>query len=324
MALGSLLAIAPPVPRAVAAAATPAAASSCRVGSYLTDLYNVDPAQGTFYARFWLWSLCPRKSLDPLPLAAFTNGDNPSITESQQTIERGLYRHLVLVQGQFRQPLDMRDYPFDAHTLRVIITAAPVTRYFRFVPDTADSGFSHGILLPGWRITGFQVTTTSVHFTSNFGIITLPPGTGSTHSRLVLRIGLADSNGIVFAQLTGPLFIVFLITLLTFLLTGTDAASFSGRIAALGAALFTVVLNMEKVDGAIPDTSGLTMVDDLHLITLLYVLLAMAITVACWRMAIHGHEAAKIKRLNQLGILAGLVGYVTAATVIITLAVTAG
>ena len=245
VALGSLLAIAPPVPRAVAAAATPAAASSCRVGSYLTDLYNVDPAQGTFYARFWLWSLCPSKNLDPLPLAAFTNGDNPSVTESQHTIERGLYRHLVLIQGQFRQPLDMRDYPFDKHTLRVIITAAPQTRYFRFLTDIADSGFSPSIVLPGWRITGFEVTATSVHFTSNFGIITLPPGTGSTHSRLVLRIGLVDSNGTVFGQLTGPLFIVFLVTLLTFLLSGTDAASLSGRIAALGAALFAVVLNME-------------------------------------------------------------------------------
>ena len=62
----------------------------------------------------------------------------------------------------------------------------------------------------------------------------------------------------------------------------------------------------EKVDVPIPGTSGLSMIDGLHLITLLYVLLAIAITVACWRMAVHGHEAVRIKRLNQLGILAGL------------------
>ena len=297
---------------------------TCELGSYLTDVYNLDPAGGTFSARFWLWSLCPRKDIDPLPLAAFTNGENPQVSESQQGYTKGYYRHLILVQGQFRQPFDMRDYPFNRQTLQIVITAAPVVSEFRFTPDSADSSFNPQAGVPGWRVTGFRVVATVARFHTNFGILTQPPGTVSTRSRIVLEISTVNSQPTIFGQFVGPLLVIFLVTLLTFFMRESTETAFMGRIVVESTALFATILNMERVAGFIPDTSRLTMLDLLHLITLAYVLFAMGITVLGYRMFVSEREADAIARVNRIGLITGVIGYAAAVTVVVTQAALAG
>lgn len=53
------------------AAATP---TSCTLGAYLISLSKLDTAPGSFDADFWMWSLYPDSTTEPLKSLEFVNG----------------------------------------------------------------------------------------------------------------------------------------------------------------------------------------------------------------------------------------------------------
>ncbi|MFD7450920.1 hypothetical protein [Kitasatospora sp. NPDC059827] len=314
--------------RRPAAHAAPSAGSSvpaCDVGAYLADLYDLVPAQRVFSARVYLWSVCPDRALDPLPTAAFTNADNPEKGDPVLTSEAGRFRDLILLQGTFRQDWDVRAFPFDRQRVQVLVTAAAENRDFRMVPDTANSSYDKGIRPAGWRITGYRLADSQHVFPTNFGDASLPPGTTSAYSRILVQIDLAREDPTVFWKLTGPLYLMVLVVTATFLLPSHAAQlgmtdrlnTLQSRLAILGGGLFVVMLNMQQANTVISSTVGLTLIDWLHLLTLAFVLLAVIATVVSWRRTVHDGTSARTQRWHRTVAMAGLAGYaaITAATV---------
>jgi hypothetical protein len=252
------------------------------------------------------------------------NGSEPTRSEQEKRSANGWFWDRILIDGKFRQDWDLHDFPFDRHTVSVMFTAPVDETRFRFEADTLNSDYSHQIRASGWKITDMHVVTANEPFTTTFGDPSLSPGNGSTYSRVKVLISLVRADHTIFWQLAGPVFIIFLVTLLTFLLSGTDASTFQGRITALGASLFAVVVNMEKTDAQLPPASGLTLLDQLHLLTLGHVLLAIGITVICWRKAVNQHEEQAIARLNRTGILTGMAGYVGGSTTLVSFGILHG
>jgi hypothetical protein len=95
-----------------------------------------------------------------------------------------------------------------------------------------------------------------------------------------LQVSLARANPITFLKTIGPLYIIFLVTVLTFFVTAIDDNTFRGGLATLGATLFAVIVNMQRADGVV-STGGVT----LHILTPLWILFAMAATFIAWRWA---------------------------------------
>ncbi len=309
-------------PGRAVAAQTPV--PSCRFGAYLGDLYDVKPADNRFSARLRVWSLCRDSRLDPIPNLSTPNGSLITRSEQEKRSANGWFWDRILIDGEFRQDWDLHDYPFDKHSVTVMFTAPVDETRFHFEPDAQNSDYSQQIRASDWKITGMRVVTADAPFKTTFGDPSLSPGEGSTYSRVQVVISLVRADHTIFWQLAGPVFIIFLVTLLTFLLSGTDVGTFQGRITALGASLFAVVVNMEKADAQLPPASGLTLIDQLHLLTLGYVLLAIGITVICWRKAVNQHEEKTIARLNRSGILAGVAGYMGGSAVLIGLGILHG
>ncbi|MGK5732297.1 hypothetical protein [Streptomyces sp. URMC 124] len=315
-----------------AASAAPASPATCKVGSYLSDLYDIDPAEHTFSARLSLWSVCARKDEDPLPTASFSNANDPEKGEPTLTSEGGRFRDVMLLQGVFRQNWDVRAFPFDRHRIEVVVTALPDTDHFRFAPDDDNSAANPGIEPPGWRVTGFRLATAERHYPTNFGDPTLPRGAGSTHSRLLIRIDLARADPTVFWKLTGPLYLMLLIGTATFLLPSHSEElgmaerldTLQSRLALLGGGLFVVMLNLQQVNTVVTSSTGLTLIDGLHLLTLGWVLVAVLGTVLSWRWTVRGGDPALAERLHHRGAFLGLVGYALVAAVMVGAAAAAG
>lgn len=287
----------------LAVSATAENVPTCRVGAYLSDLYDLDSSKSKFSARVWIWSLCPDKSLDPLPGMSFPNSYGPKFNNSRETFEAGNYRHSELVQGEFRQRWDERDYPFDRQKLQILITAPQDIEHFSFTPDTRNSSAAD-FEVPGWRLTAFRVSTYKQHYTSNFGNETLPVNAGSVSSRIRLEIDLARSDQINFLKFLGPLFIIFLITISTFMVRSIEAPRFNSRITVLGAALFAVLVNMQRSDNVII-SGGVTLLDQLHILNLLWILVAIVITSLAWHWSARNVDENRVRRLDVRTMLYG-------------------
>jgi hypothetical protein len=321
LAVAALASLVPLSPARSAAAVEPA---TCEFGAYLSDLYDTDATANTFTARIWTWTRCPNADIDPLPRVSFPNGVNPTTGEPNPEVKGGTHWNRMRLEGTFRYHWDVRNFPFDRQTLPVLITAPYDLSEFRFVPDTANSSFNEAINVPGWRIVGFRVDTIEQRYSTNFGDPTLPAGAGSASSRARLRIDLVRSDPIVFLEMTGPLYIVFFVTVLTFLLTTAAADTFASRIGALGAVLFAVILNMQTTGAEVRSTTGLTLIAQLHILTLGFVLFAMIITTICWRWTVADMDPGRVLRLNTRGILIGTISYALLTFAMFAAAIVAG
>ncbi|MEV4923849.1 hypothetical protein [Streptomyces roseoverticillatus] len=113
---------------------------------------------------------------------------------------------------------------------------------------------------------------------------------GSTYDQVHIRIDLERSAPTVFWKLTIPLCLAVLIAVSAFLVSShreepETTARLEGvhsRLGVLGGGLFVVVLNMQQADDVITSSTGLTLIDRLHLTTLAFLLLAVAGTVLAW------------------------------------------
>lgn len=303
-------------------------APTCRVGAYLSDLYDLAPAKNAFSARLTVWSVCPKRELDPLPDVAFTNSSNAEKSEPSVTEEGGVFRDMVRIQGVFRQDWDLRAFPYDRHRITINITSRKTIDKFRFTPDNGDSGANEGLAPDGWKLTGFRLASVEQHFPTNFGDATLTRGMGSTRSRLVVEMGLARDDPTAFWRLTGPLYLMVLLATAAFLLPthGKELGmaerldSMQSRLALLGGGLFVVMLNLQQVSTVVTSTVGLTLIDALHLLTLVYVLLAVVATVLSWRWTVRGGDPVRAERIHHRGALAGLAVYTLVAAALVVYA----
>ncbi|MFI6054556.1 hypothetical protein ACIBCO_31255 [Streptomyces violascens] len=313
-------------PRAAAAPATRAGVAQCELGTYLSDLYDIDPAKDRFSARLWLWTLCPDRSVDPLPQVSYSNADEPHTTDPHVVAQGGRVLDQVRLQSTFRQGWDVRDFPFDHHRIEVLLTAPDDTSHFRFTVNNADSEFNPEIRLQGWHVTGFRLATVDKHYTTTYGDRTLKDG--STYNRVRIQIDLERTDATTFWKLTAPIYLAVLVATSTFLLSfrheelgpAERLDALYNRLAVLGGALFVAVLNMQQANTVITSTDGLTLIDYLHLATLTFLLAAVIATVLSWRWTIEGGSPARAERLSYRGAWIALLGYTATCGALVLLA----
>ncbi|UQI45716.1 hypothetical protein M1P56_15820 [Streptomyces sp. HU2014] len=178
----------------------------------------------------------------------------------------------------------------------------------------------------GWRLTGFRLVTADKHYTTTYGDKSLEHG--STYNRVRIQVELERSDPTAFWKLTTPLYLAVLIATSTFLVsshreelaTAERLEGLHSRLGVLGGGLFVVVLNMQQADTVITSAVGLTLIDRLHLTTLVFLLLAVAGTVLSWRWTARGGSIVRAERVSHRGAWAGLAAYALACGGLVLLA----
>jgi hypothetical protein len=252
-----------------AGAATPAAPRSCDVGAYLISLYDFDMTRGSFGADLWFWSTCPSADLHPLDTIDFVNAQHVTTSLAATSRRSGVYWSYVKVSGTFRHHWDVRNYPFDRHVLRIEVenTNAPASA-FVFTPDEQGSKPSRDIRIEGWRITSFAIAAYTYVYDTTFGDPAFDGKGQSDYARLYLSVGLARTKLLTFVKLVAGVYVAFALSTLAFLL-----GPYNGRRRAnlLVGTLFAVLVNQRVVESVIGRTESLTLVDDLHMVAMVYI-----------------------------------------------------
>jgi hypothetical protein len=329
--VGSLLAL-----LGVALASPPPARAAnwplhCVVGAWLEGLHDIDVANESFQADFWYWSRCRSNLWRPLPSAEFLTADSVQKSLYSDEKEAGVYWDQLKIDGTFREEWDLHNYPFDHHTLTIgIWDQSYDARKAIYDADTANSSADPTIHINGWTITGYRVLSRVESFNSNYGDPTLPPGGVSHWSVFSVEIDIARSDIGNFLKLTAAVYISVLFALMTLLFRADMIAE---RLAIIGAALFTVVLNLLAVSGAIGNQAGLTLLDEVHIVGFLFIMIAAVIGLASWmaldrsetseagESAEESKKAASVQRVDRRSLVVALIAYIAINIMIVGLAI---
>ena len=278
--------------------------TNCQVGIYLRSLHSFDPNADTFGGDLWLWSVCPSDEDQPLHTMEFVNADDTAILLDVPGNPFWANRN---VDGTFRYDWDERDFPFDRHTLTIELEeGVDDVRKFIYEPDLANSGVDPTLELPGgWQITGWSLTGGSNVYPTTFGDPELSSGGSSEYSRLTLSVDLARNDLSGFFKMTAVVYAAFIFSLVTYLMQMDASSGIGPRVSLLAIALFSAAVNLINASNALGTSSGLTLVDWIHIIVLIYILIAAAVTVISRLLLDRGWSVADVTQLNyRLGAVA--------------------
>ncbi|MEU6708955.1 hypothetical protein [Streptomyces wuyuanensis] len=283
---------------------TVADARTCRIGAYVTDLYDLEVSPRTVNADFWLWAVCPHDEMDATRRLDFVNATQ--VSQSSASLEKvgDKYWSQVKISGTFRQEFDLSEYPFDKQNIRILVEDSELSdSEFAYVADAVNSGYDPAaIQLGGFEITKFQVKVDRHTYKTSFGDPRITQGKSSRYSQFVIEIGIARVDVAGFIRQAWPVYVAFLIALISYFIWSPEFMKVAApRFGILGAALFAVVVNLRtSVSGAAP--FGVTLIDQIHLITLLYLLIGVAVTTYLVWTANDEARARTARHVNYLAV----------------------
>lgn len=304
--------------------------ATCRLGSYITSLHDLNPAQRSFGAEFWVWSVCPSQELQPLQSMEVVNASNVAITHPSELKREDLinsfpeqdevYWSQQKVKATLQHVWNVQNYPFDRHTLEIPIEESTYdTTALVYTPDTTNSTYKEDLHLEGWKITDFQVKQGEATYKSTFGDPELLSGE-SSYTRLSLLVSIERQSALGFFKVVAGVYAAFLICLLSFFLDVTDIPS---RIGLLSGALFATLVNMRGVDTVLGATEQVTLLDKIHVLTLGYIVTAGLVTIVL-RMLSESRNEKALKLFNRrLGIVFSI-SFVVTNVILIANAINVG
>lgn len=242
---------------------------TCEVGAYLISLHDFDLARGSFGADLWLWSTCRSPDLRPLDVMDFVNAISVEKNLASTSERSGLHWSYVKVSGTFRHDWDVVSYPFDRHTLRIVVenTDAPASA-FTFTADREGSKPSRDIRLDGWRITGFALDAETYVYDTIFGDPAFDGRQESDYARLVLSVSIERTKLLSFLKVVTGVYVAFALSTLAFLLGPYNGRR---RTNLLVGTLFAVLVNQRVAETVIGRSESLTLLDSVHLVAMVYI-----------------------------------------------------
>ncbi|MFJ9855199.1 hypothetical protein [Streptomyces sp. NPDC101150] len=274
-------------------------------------------------ADLWLWSLCPRKDLAAVPRLEFTNATRTMLADPSSEKVGNEYWTQVKVSGTFRQNFDLTDFPFDKQVVRIRVEENELDESrFVYRADVKNSTYNPGIHVDDFKITQFRIGVVDEPYRTNFGDPRLEQGGSSRYSQLVIEFQLTREDMTSFGKQILPVYVAFLVALISFLIWSTDnEVAMVARLGILGTALFAIMLNLRAVDEELGTFLNVTLVEEIHFMSLLYVLIGVANTTYVLRLLADPMVRPAARRFNNriFALATGL--YVIANIVAISLTV---
>jgi hypothetical protein len=262
---------------------------TCQVGIYITSLRDFKLADKSFTADFRVWSVCPEKDLKPLESMEFVDAIeyqfSHDITLNKKN-KSGLFstkQEVYWSQRDITATLyhnwDVNNYPFDRHVLKISLEEAiQDSKGFVYTPDFKNSGYQRDMKTSSWKITSSTLVEQRISYTTTFGDPALSSKQG-VYSRLVVSIPIRRAKIVSFFKLTAGVYVAFAVAMLSFFYDTSQASLVSARTSLLLGCLFAALVNMRAPESVIGRTEGLTLVDQIHIVAIIYIFGAAITTV---------------------------------------------
>jgi hypothetical protein len=261
------------------------------VGIYITSLHDIDFKSKEYNINLWLWLKYKNRDFDfskylEVPMAK-------SFQKSYYTVDTladGRIYMLMKLQCVMKDSWKIDNFPFDKQAMRFSIENSQYdASNLVFVQDTLGEHFSEWTL-SGWKIIpdSFNISIANKNYETTFG----DPALKVPHSEFsayTVQIGIERYTWGLFLKLFIGMYISFLLSFLCFFIHNDNIDS---RFSLSVGSLFAVIGNKYVIDSSLPESTTFTLVDSLHMYTLIYIFA----TVTC---SVYVLKLVKAKRIED-------------------------
>ena len=216
------------------------------IGVYVVDVRQFSVGDGTYSTNFYL-SLRSDANISINDLE-FMNGHATSVSTITDTPGEKDYR----VYAEMTANPDLRRYPFDNHTLPIIIEPTILTeKDLVFVIDGNNTGLDDEANLPGWSLTGMSAEVTNRTYVEG----EVP------YSRVTFSNGIERDTASTLLKFFLPITLIIIVSLASLLMKT------SSRLGLNGSMFLAAVLIHWRIADAIPLVAYATFLDLFMIIT---------------------------------------------------------
>ena len=274
------------------AAAQSAPPDTVKTGIYITSIHNIDFKQNEYEANMWLWFTYKNRELNFVDNLEIPQAK--TFSKSFTTIDStgGRYYVLMKLACTMKDNWRINNFPFDHQRLRLSLENSQFdSKSLVFLPDTLGKHHDYKLTLRGWNIDTFAITTGIRVYETTFGDTSLlVPHV--EYSGFKVNISISRNANELFWKMFLGMYVSFLIAYICFYI---HADNIDSRFGLSVGALFAAVGNKYIIDSSLPESTSLTMVDNLHGITLLFIFLIIAASAYALRL----HKANKAAQANR-------------------------
>jgi hypothetical protein len=258
-----------------------------KVAILLNSIDDYDIKTGTFTADFFL-SLT---SHEPMPAINLV-GSNGKLDEAKEVIADKPTFKLYRLSGKFKSPPSLRQYPFDAQSLKIVLEDdVHGIDQLRFSVDKERVQLARGFRAMGWTVTSVDGRTLSQSYPDRF------EGDDLYYSRLIFTVNLDRFATSAAFKVFVPAFVIVVIALLGMWVPPNEmeVRSNAGAPMLAGAVLFHFALMQE-----LPSTSYLTRADKVMLGV--YISLALGMISTWWMFVVEERNIEKVFRIARVAV----------------------
>ncbi len=270
-----------PDPAADASDAADAARSTVIVGMYVNDIQAIDLSTYSYGMDFYLWFRWSDPDIDPVSGFEFMNMFDPEAHVQQLLYDEpvaqpdGSFYQIVRHQGLFSAKFPINAYPFDRQTLLIAVEdATSGAEALRYVADGAGLQLNPEIRLPGYRIGTPRLVIRDKPYETAFGDLSQPDVAAYSRAAFIVPITRPVASGVFKAFV--PVILIILSAAFALLL---DPEHVEARIGLAITALLSLVAMQFTMLAGLPEVAYLTLLDQIYLISYVYILVVIGIVV---------------------------------------------
>lgn len=237
--------------------------TSVWVDTYLFDIDDFNLMKGSYEMIFYMGFTC-LPNCDHLHFE-YINGKVEAIDEFKSSPTFKYYR----VTARLSQDMDFHRYPFEKHTLHIILEDKFLNHdLLEFIPDAKHSGLNKDINLLGWsEEPSWSAKVVNFHY----------PNYNETNSRYIFTMEIVRPLIAGILKNIVPGVFIMLIGFLTMFLNADKAVN--GLAIASGALISMILLHLATISN-IPENDYMTYLDSFMLVNYLGLLLLLAQLIA--------------------------------------------
>lgn len=297
------------------------------VGMYINDIQAVDLRTHSYGVDFYLWFRWTGDDWNPAEGFELMNMFDPEghvetvLYDEPQPQPDGSRYQIIRHQGLFSAKFPVGKYPFDSQELLVIIEDAEEgAETLQYVGDTEPLVVNGEIKLPGYKLGQARADIRDKPYQTAFGDLAEPDVAAYSRVTFVVPIARPAASGVLKTFI--PVLLIVLAAAFALLL---DPTHVEARIGLAITALLTLVAMQFTMQSGLPEVAYLTLLDQIYLLSYLYVLVVIGLVVRGTRVdeqgQIQGGEGS-VARLAKAGpMLAGGVTGIYVLAVLVTVAV---
>lgn len=261
------------------------------VGVWVSGLHDIDIHRGSFGIEFYTWWISADPDFLPFGQLQILNGKDWSVRSiNRRPLPNGKYYTSGIISATINSNWNLRNFPYDEHSLEVVIETPSTASELRIVPNQADSRLSTLAIAQGYRITGITLKERIEKYNTNFG---LPDALANEYSRLILTVGLERKSSRLIVSMLIGFIVANIVTLLTY---GIHVSNLAIRVAMSGGAIFGAVGNMYSLNTALNPAVGSLLIDRFAIGSFAAIVIALGTAIVVERYIKRG----KSRRAHQI------------------------